>query len=103
MASKTNGCLENPGSIEPLPSAVVVVHLYDARNHEPDVICQVPGLMDAIVFLTPWPNIIEHENMKSKIFSATMTLFILIKHRTVSTNSAHEKPKEQYHKDVEWN
>lgn len=67
---QTNQSLERHRPIKPLSSLVEIIYLQDARNTEPDIVGQIPRLMDAVVFLSPWPDIIEHKYMQKKVFSA---------------------------------
>jgi hypothetical protein len=57
--------------------------------------------MDAIIFLTPRPNIIEHEHMVEKVLLASMALTLLIKPWSLSSSQTDEFPQEKHHKDIQ--
>ena len=100
MDGKTKQGLEKHRSIKPLPVLLEVVHLGDARNAEPNVIGQVPRLMDAIVFVSPRPNVVQHENMQNEVFFARVPLLVLVEHWTIAPGGAHKEPQKQKHEYV---
>ena len=57
--------------------------------------------MNAVVFVSPWPNVVYHENMEKEVLLASMTFIVLIEHWSLPSGQTHEFPEEEYHKDIE--
>ena len=57
--------------------------------------------MNAVVFLSPWPNVVHHEHMEKEVFLAPMTFVVLIEHWSLPSSQADEFPEEENHKDIE--
>ena len=57
--------------------------------------------MDAVVLLSPWPNIVHHEDMEQKVLLAPMAFIVLVEHWSLPSSQANEFPEEQNHKDIE--
>ena len=57
--------------------------------------------MEAVVFFSPWPNVVHHEDMENKILFASMSFVILIEHWPLSSCQADEFPQENDHEDVQ--
>ena len=92
LNEQAKSCLHKHSPVKPFSALVEVVHLDDARNAEPYVVCQVPRLVDTIVLLTPRPNVVEHEHVDEEILFARMSFFILVEHGSITPSSAHEQP-----------
>jgi len=93
--------LDDHCSVKPFPALVEVVHLDDRWNAEPDVVGQVPWLVNTVVFLTPWPNVVHHEHVKKEVLFARMALLVLVKHRSIPASCAHEEPQEKKHENIQ--
>ena len=63
LTRQSHHSLEEEEAPEPLTVAIVSSRLEDAGDKEPDVVGQVPWLVEAVIFFAPRPDVIEHENV----------------------------------------
>ena len=58
--------------------------------------------MDAIVFVSPRPDVVQHEHMQNEVFFAAVSFLVLVEHWTIASGGAHKEPQKQKHEDVKW-
>lgn len=100
----TNECSDGNQTchdVEKLSLVHVLLGQEEAGNHEPDVIGEIPRRLDAKVLLTPWQDVIDHENVEQPIRFAAVTFDELVKARASSTKEHNKLPEEEYHEHVE--
>ena len=84
LYAKAEDSLEYHGYVKQLAVGGVLGDLLHAHDEEPDIVSNVPRLLDAIVFLGPWKNIIEHYYMPEPGLSASVVHLKLVKHRATT-------------------
>lgn len=64
LASESSRSLYEEKSPPPFPTSEISSSLHNYWDHKPDVVGKIPRLVKAVVFLTPWPNIVDHKHME---------------------------------------
>lgn len=72
----------------------------EARDHEPDIVGEIPRWLNTKVLYSPRIDIIYHKYMEWPIRFTAMTLHQLVEAWALTTKENNELPKEEDHEYV---